>query len=222
MADSWIRPFDASYDFVRVSRETGLELDFVRDIENGGSIERNANTALYETASLDFADKFDVGNDFLRVYLNATFTDGSKRRECLGTFMPQVDSVDIDGAYREGQINAYGLLKRLKDDDFDGPYVIVAGSNLVDEAVKIAESVGLTVYADPSSLLLGSTLVFGVGRDNDAKNKLDAVDLLLKAAGFRSPATEWATCSTGATSSPPTCQSRRSSPRAGMRASCRT
>lgn len=190
MADSWIRPFDASYDFVRVSRETGLELDFVRDIENGGSIERNANTALYETASLDFADKFDVGNDFLRVYLNATFTDGSKRRECLGTFMPQVDSVDIDGAYREGQINAYGLLKRLKDDDFDGPYVIVAGSNLVDEAVKIAESVGLTVYADPSSLLLGSTLVFGVGRDNDAKNKLDAVDLLLKAAGFRSPATD--------------------------------
>lgn len=190
MADSWTKPFDASYDFVRVSRETGLELDFVRDIENGGSIERNANTALYETASLDFVDKFDVGNDFLRVYLNASFSDGSKRRECLGTFMPQVDSVDIDGAYREGQINAYGLLKRLKDDDFDGPYVIVAGSNLVDEAVKIAESVGLTVYADPSSLLLGSTLVFGVGRDNDAKNKLDAVDLLLKAAGFRSPATD--------------------------------
>ena len=190
MADSWTRPFDASYDFVRVSRATGLEVDFVRDIENGGSIERNANTALYETASLDFADKFDVGNDFLRVYLNATFTDGSKRRECLGTFMPVVDSVDIDGAYREGQINAYGLLKRLKDDDFDGPYVIVAGSNLVDEAVKIAESVGLTVYADPSSLLLGSTLVFGVGRENDAKNKLDAVGLLLKAAGFRSPATD--------------------------------
>ena len=52
MADSWTRPFDASYDFVRVSRETGLEVDFVRDIENGGSIERNANTALYETASL--------------------------------------------------------------------------------------------------------------------------------------------------------------------------
>lgn len=120
MADSWTRPFDASYDFVRVSRETGLELDFVRDIENGGSIERNANTALYETASLDFADKFDVGNDFLRVYLNASFSDGSERRECLGTFMPVVDSVDIDGAYREGQINAYGLLKRLKDDDFDG------------------------------------------------------------------------------------------------------
>lgn len=60
----------------------------MRDIENGGSIERNANTALYETASLDFADKFDVGNDFLRVYLNASFSDGSERRECLGTFMP--------------------------------------------------------------------------------------------------------------------------------------
>lgn len=190
MADSWIRPFDASYDFVRVSRETGLELDFVRDIENGGSIERNANTALYETASLDFADKFDVGNDFLRVYLNATFTDGSKRRECLGTFMPQVDSVDIDGAYREGQINAYGLLKRLKDDDFDGPYVITQDSNAVEEAVKIAESVGLTVYADSSSLLLGSNWVFGVGRNNDAKTKLDAVNLLLEAAGFRSASTD--------------------------------
>ena len=190
MADSWIRPFDASYDFVRVSRETGLELDFVHDIENGGSIERNANTALYETASLDFADKFDVGNDFLRVYLNATFTDGSKRRECLGTFMPQVDSVDIDGAYREGQINAYGLLKLLKDDDFDGPYVIAQDSNAVEEAVKIAESVGLTVYADSSSLLLGSNWVFGVGRNNDAKTKLDAVNLLLGAAGFRSASTD--------------------------------
>lgn len=190
MADSWIRPFDASYDFVRVSRETGLEVDFVRDIENGGSIERNANTALYETASLDFAGKFDVGNDFLRVYLNATFTDGSKRRECLGTFMPVVDSVDIDGAYREGQINAYGLLKLLKDDDFDGPYVIAQDSNAVEEAVKIAESVGLIVYADSSSLLLGSNWVFGVGRNNDAKTKLDAVNLLLEAAGFRSASTD--------------------------------
>ena len=190
MADSWTRPFDASYDFVRVSRETGLELDFVRDIENGGSIERNANTALYETASLDFADKFDVGNDFLRVYLNASFSDGSERRECLGTFMPQVDSVDIDGAYREGQINAYGLLKLLKDDDFDGPYVIAQDSNAVEEAVKIAESVGLTVYADSSSLLLGSNWVFGVGRNNDAKTKLDAVNLLLEAAGFRSASTD--------------------------------
>ncbi len=190
MADSWTRPFDASYDFVRVSRETGLELEFVRDIENGGSIERNANTALYETASLDFADRFDVGNDFLRVYLNASFSDGSERRECLGTFMPQVDSVDIDGAYREGQINAYGLLKLLKDDDFDGPYVIVKDSNAVDEAVKIAESVGLTVYADSSSLLLGGNWVFGVGKSNDAKTKLDAVNLLLEAAGFRSAATD--------------------------------
>ena len=190
MAESWVRPIDASYDFVRVSRETMLELDFVRDIKNGGTIERNANTALYETASLDFADRFDVGNDFLRVYLNATFTDASKRRECLGTFMPQVDSVDINGAYREGQINAYGLLKRLKDDDFDEPYVIVAGSNIVDEAVKIAESVGLTVYADPCTLLLGSTLVFGVGKNNEVKTKLDAVNFLLKMAGFRSAMTD--------------------------------
>ena len=223
MADSWTRPFDASYDFVRVSRETGLEVDFVRDIENGGSIERNANTALYETASLDFADKFDVGNDFLRVYLNASFSDGSERRECLGTFMPQVDSVDIDGAYREGQINAYGLLKLLKDDDFDGPYVIAQDSNAVEEAVKIAESVGLTVYADSSSLLLGSNWVFGVGRNNDAKTKLDAVTCSSRRRGSDRPRpTAWATCCSGGTSSPPTCPSRRSSPRAGTRASCRT
>lgn len=190
MADDWVRPFDASYDFVRVSRETMLETDFVRDIKNGGTIERNANTALYETASLDFAGIFDVSNDYLRVYLNAVFTNASKKRECLGTFMPQVDSVDIDGAYREGQINAYGLLKRLQDDDFDGPYVIEAGSNIIDEAVKIVESVGLAVYADPCGLLLGSTWVFGVGKDNEAKTKLDAVNLLLKAAGFRSAMTD--------------------------------
>jgi len=55
MADSWTRPFDASYDFVRVSRETGLELDFVRDIENGGPLERKAHTAPYETAAPGFA-----------------------------------------------------------------------------------------------------------------------------------------------------------------------
>lgn len=190
MADNWTRPFDASYDFVRVSRETMLELDFVRDIKNGGTIERNSNTAIYETASLDFSDKFDVGNDFLRVYLNAVFTDATKKRECLGTFIPQMDSIDIDGAYREGQVNAYGLLKLLKDDDFDEPYVIVAGSNIVDEAVKIVESVGLTVYSDPSTLLLGSTLVFGVGKNNEVKTKLDAVNFLLKLAGFRSAMTD--------------------------------
>ena len=190
MASDWTRPFDASYEYVRISRETGRELEVLRRLRNGGEITRNANTAVYESASADFAEAFDIGTDRLGIYLDAEFTDGSTERERLGTFIPAVDSVDVTASLREGTVKAYGLLKVLQDDDFDGPYVIPAGTNLVGAARKICEDCGLEVVADECGLVLAYDIVFGVGRDNDAGSKLEAVNILLAAAGFRAAQTD--------------------------------
>lgn len=187
---NWQERFNATYEFVRVSREHWNELERVTNIKNGGTITRNMNTALYESAKFKFADSFNVGQDYLRAYLNASFRNGSTEHVCLGTFLPSVDDITVNGTTRNGQITAYGLLKIVQDDDFDGPYVIEAGTNIVDAVKKIIEGCGLIVIADKSDAIMSTTWVFGIDSGEDSDTKLDAVNKLLTLAGFRSAMTD--------------------------------
>ena len=87
MAD-WLREFDASYRFMRVSRATGAEVSELEGFEDGGSISRNLDTDVYESASATCEGGLDVGADLVRVYLDADF-GGEVERVALGTFVPE-------------------------------------------------------------------------------------------------------------------------------------
>ena len=100
--DFWRGRFKASYRFMRVDRRTGLETGRVGNI-TGGTITRNQDTSVYETANIDYVGSLDIGTDLLRVYLDAESTNGKDSRTvALGTFLVSTPSIEIDGTKRSG------------------------------------------------------------------------------------------------------------------------
>ena len=82
----WKKRFASSYRYMRVDRKTNLDVERLRNICNGGTIERNLDTN-YETGKVSYKGALDLGSDLLRVYLEAAFPDGSIHLEPLGTFL---------------------------------------------------------------------------------------------------------------------------------------
>lgn len=82
----WKKRFASSYRYMRVDRKTNLDAERLRNICNGGTIERNLDTN-YETGKVSYKGTLDFGSDLLRVYLEAAFSDGSVHLEPLGTFL---------------------------------------------------------------------------------------------------------------------------------------
>ena len=105
MAD-WLHEFDASYRFMRVSRATGAEVSELEGFETGGSISRNLDTDVYESASATREGGLDVGADLVRVYLDADF-GGEVERVALGTFVPSVPKRDVSGEVDRVSVNLF-------------------------------------------------------------------------------------------------------------------
>ena len=181
----WKKRFAASYRFMRVDRKTGLDVERLRNIRNGGSIERNQDTS-YETGKIDYLGTLDLGSDLLRIYLDATFPDDTTVSEPLGTFV--VSTPKRSTGYNSSEADLSGRLSEVAEDEFDAPRSLAAGSNAVGEAAKLLREVGLEVIADPSDFTLTTTWVIGAignGESNYA-TRLKAVNALLDAAGFSS------------------------------------
>ena len=189
--DIWLASFRAPYRYVRVSRSTGLETGAI-ECFTGGSISRNQDTDTYESASLDYVGRLDMGNDFVRIYLDAEDPiSGASRTVCLGTFECSTPSRTVSGEVVTGTATLYGRLHDLAKDDFDEPYTVPAGANAVAAAKAIAEGCGLEVVAEPSDYTLSTAWVFGIAATADTPdNKLGAVNKLLSAAGFRRASTD--------------------------------
>lgn len=184
MAD-WKKRFASSYRFMRVDRATGLEKERLRNIRNGGTIERNLDTS-YETGKIDYLGALDIGSDLLRVYLDAEFTDGSSVSEPLGTFV--VSTPKRSTGFNSSEAELSGRLSEVAEDEFDAPRSIAAGSNAVSAAAALLREAGLEVVADPSDFALTATWVVGaIGNgESNCKTRLKAVNALLDAAGFSS------------------------------------
>lgn len=194
MAADWTRRFDASYRFMRVSRATGLETARVTGVRPGGVIDRNLDTAIKESGSLDVVGSLDLGPDLLRVYLDATFPDGSSESVALGTFLVSVTDRDTDGASSTSSASLSGRLKELDDDQFGQPFMLPAGTDLVAYAAQIAEAAGLDVVADESDYASTEPLYYGIQTGGEQASadgsKLSVVNDLLARAGFDSAWTD--------------------------------
>lgn len=183
----WHRPFTASYRFMRVSRATGNELSQVDGI-TGGTLNINQNSAVYESADLAAAQRLDMGNDFLRCYLDAE-QGGEVESVCLGTWDISIPSRSIEGSVDSFPVYCDGLLGELQGDSFEVPVIIASGSNIVSEARGIAEGAGLTVDAVESGMVLGTNWAFGLDGE-DGGSKLKALNSLLSLAGYSSASTD--------------------------------
>lgn len=188
MAD-WTAPFRSAYRIMRVSRASGAELELVRGVVVGGSIDRNLDAAVKESGSVTLAGSLDVGSDLVRVYLDATpLSVGSPTSVALGTFLPSVSSRAVGGATASQTVDLAGRLRELSDEQFDETYSLPAGSDPVAAAVDVCEGVGLQVDADPHDTYTTSQL--WTFDDSQGGTKLDCVNQLLDMAGFASARTD--------------------------------
>lgn len=191
MAD-WSRPFTASYRLVRVSRSTLLEVGTLPNaVLAGSTITRNVDTADYESATIRMVGSVGVGSDLVRVYLDATFEDGTTEHVALGTFMVETPSRDVSGPLSEWSAKLVGRLAEAREDEFERPVTIPAGSNAVEEASAILQGCGIEVVADESDWVLDSDWVVGMGGVTDEPtDKLGVANKLLDLAGFASAITD--------------------------------
>ena len=114
----WKKRFAASYRFMRVDRKTGLDVERLRNIRNGGSIERNQDTS-YETGKIDYLGTLDLGSDLLRIYLDATFPDDTTVSEPLGTFV--VSTPKRSTGYNSSEADLSGRLSEVAEDECRRP-----------------------------------------------------------------------------------------------------
>ena len=191
MAD-WSQPFTASYRLVRVSRSTLMEVETLPNaVLQGSTITRNVDTTDYESASIKVVGSIPSGSDFARVYLDATFEDGTTEHVALATLSPVVPSRTVTGQLSEWAVKLRGRLAEVAEDEFERPVTIPAGSNAVAEAAAILQGCGFEVVADESDWALSSDWVVGLGGTEDSPtDKLAVVNKLLSLAGFASAITD--------------------------------
>lgn len=184
---------DTRYRFVRVSRKTGNELEDI-SVLKGGTISRNDDTSIKESAEAELIGEYDFGADFIRIYIRAQLPSGEWISTPLGTFLPAIPSATGHGAYKRSKLKMYGRLQELVDDSFATGYTVEAGTNAVAAAKKICEDVGLTVIADSSDYTVSTARQYGIKADQDDSEtndtKLGAVNDLLSKAGFRAAFTD--------------------------------
>ena len=194
MAD-WTRRFDAAYRFMRVSRATGYETERLAGFERGGTIERNLDTDTKESGSVGHVGALDLGADLVRVWLDATFPDGSTESVALGTFLASTTSRDYDGMASTSTVTLTGRLGELSATQFAQPFYLPAGTNLVSYAAQVARSCGLSVDADHSDYVSTEPLYYGIQSgdqkaSSQSQTKLAVVNDLLDRAGFDSARTD--------------------------------
>ena len=187
------RTSSTSYRFMRVSRSTGYETGMIRVLK-GGTITRNNDVRIMETAEATLVGDLDIGPDFIRIYMDAEWPDGSAESVVLGTFLPVVPSRDVKDGYSTSTVKMYGRLQELLDDKFSAPITLEKGTNAVLAAKSVCEQAGLEVIADESDYTITDARMYGVGaqQNNSAvgDTKLDMVNDLLDLANFRAAKTD--------------------------------
>lgn len=182
------------YRFAMVSRSTGLEVDSNVPVLSGGTITRNDDTRIKESAEVSLADEYDFGPNFLRIFLDAEWDDGTEVEVPLGTFIPVVPSRSVSGMNSTYSVKLYGRLQELLDDSFSGPVMVPPGTNAVEYAASVCRGCGLDVIADASDYVTTNARMYGVGADQNnsevGTTKLDCVNDLLSLAGFRAAMTD--------------------------------
>lgn len=182
--------FRARYRFVVVSRATGYERYRMRGVKSRSlNLSFDNDTSVKESGSVDYVGRFNIRSDLLRVYLDAEFHDGSTATEALGTYLVNMPQRNVDGRVSKGTATLTGRLTELADSQFAYPITVPEKTDPVKYASDIIKGCGLDVVYESTDYRLGAARTYGTGSEDD-NCKLDAVNDLLKLAGFRAAWTD--------------------------------
>ena len=182
--------FTTAIRVMRVDRATGMETGRAEGIRRGGSITRNQDTGIVETATLDVEGTADYGTGLLRIWADLDWDDGTRESIPLGTFLPDGPKREVDGGGDRVPLTLYGRLRELADTQFPHPVSLQAGSDPMTFIEETIRESGLTLAAhEPGGWKLGSTWTFGTG-DTRGDSKLSAINDLLALMGWNSARTD--------------------------------
>lgn len=192
--DRWLQEIAVTrYRFMRVSRATGNETERLTMLK-GGTITRNNDVRIMETATVEVVGDFDIGPDFVRIYMDAEWHDGHAESVALGTFIPSVPSRDLNSEYSTSSVDLYGRLQELLDDKFTEPVTLEPGTNAVEYAAQVCRDMGLEVLADESPYTISRARSYGLGATQSNSEtddtKLGMVNDLLSLADFQAAKTD--------------------------------
>ncbi|MBY4796779.1 hypothetical protein K6V98_00140 [Collinsella sp. AGMB00827] len=187
------RSSSTTYKYVRVSRATGEEVA-VLPMLAAGSITRNNDVRIIETAEAACTAPFDIGSDLVRIYLETAWPAGNTASVALGTFTAASPSRRVTGAYSVAAVKFQGRLQELLSDRFTSPVSVPANTPAVERAKQVCEEAGLVVIADASDYKISRARTYGVGVRKESgeigDTKLDMVNDLLSLAGFSGARTD--------------------------------
>lgn len=189
--ERWLsKGFKSRLRFMVVSRSTGADLRLLRGIKPRTlQLSWNDDTSIKESGTVDYAGRFNIGSDLLRVHLDAEFHDGSTATSTLGTYIVSTPERTANGSASRGTLQMYGRLQELADSQFMMPVTVPASADPVEVAAGFIRGQGLECVFEQTDYRLGAERTYGVGGDGD-DSILDAVNDLLKYAGFRSAWTD--------------------------------
>lgn len=130
----WAAEMEQDFEFYTVdpiSWANKKKLDSVRSC----TIKFDASKDTLGSASFD-ADNLS-GENYVRAYLVA-IQNGIEEKFPLGTFMVQTPSLKFDGISKTASYECYTPLIELKEKDVPVGYYIAKGTNILDEAYKLA------------------------------------------------------------------------------------
>lgn len=165
---------------VRVDRDTMSETATIETIQPGGTLDYNDLTTLKVTGNLPYTDSLDIGNDFLRIWLDTEeMATGELESLALGTFLVSTPTTTLSSSRAYGTADLYSVLQLLIGGTFRDFAAIPDGTRAVDYAAGIVRSAGLPVVAVASSAALSVPMVIKPGT-----SRIEVVNDLLRIAGY--------------------------------------
>ena len=170
-----------SYRYQRVDAATMQPVSSVGCVRPGGALEYNDLTSLKVTGSVRYDGRLDLGNDYLRVWMDTEAPGGEGESIPLGTFIVAAPRVTLTPAATEGAADLYSLLLLLDGSGIREPLTVPAGANAVGCAAGMARDAGLDVSFEASAAALAVPRVYDAGT-----SRLEVINDLLKVAGYDS------------------------------------
>lgn len=169
--------------FRRVKWPTWEEAEEYTQI-TGGQLELSAFTDLKVDGSLNFEGlEVPDDHDLVRIYHGYSDSNGEQPLRPLATLMFSLSKPTYEGVTVSGKLNCRSMLSVLSSKDYGAPFTISAGTQAVQKAIELTESLGLRVNnPDPSAYTIREGRTFKA----EEANYLTIVNWLLDAAGYAS------------------------------------
>lgn len=183
MTAKWSGWAHQRFSFRRVKWPTWEEAEEYTQI-TGGQLELSAFTDLKVDGSLNFEGlEVPDEHDFVRIYYGYSDSSGEQPMKPLATLMFSVSKPTYEGMTVSGKLQCRSVLSILASKSYGAPFTIAAGTQAIQKAIELVESLGLRVNnPDPSAYTVKSCHTF---KEEDA-NYLSIVNWLLDAAGYSS------------------------------------